>query len=116
VYCAVKGLGDHGVFHLARVFVSVRTKLAQATMFSGPSNFTSLLETHAEFSSLFCFTEEEVCVTYGPWIEANLPASVQSVLADMKEWYNGYCQWVHPDAPATLLNSSVCCHTCKRRR
>jgi hypothetical protein len=113
VYSAVKALGRRHVFHL--VFVTGVTKLAQASMFSGPNNFTSLLETHPEFSSLFCFTEEEVRVTYGPWIEANLSAfqpaaaSVQSVLADMKEWYNGY--WVHPAAPATLLNTfSVLSH------
>lgn len=42
-------LGELGVFHL--VFARGVTKLAQAAMFSGADNSTTLFETHPEFSS-----------------------------------------------------------------
>jgi hypothetical protein len=128
LYSTIKALGKLGVFHL--VFVTAVTKLAHAAMISERDdnnvNFTTLLETHPEFSSLFFFTEPEIRATYGPWIEANLPAfqknacdgvihSVDSVLEDMKEWYGGYR--VHPEAPpAALLNPySVLMHLTVKR-
>lgn len=74
------------------VFITGVTKFAHTSLFSGANNPTDLTS-RADFATLLGYTEEELKANFAEEIEATAKAkgvSVEKLLADMKEWYDGF--------------------------
>lgn len=85
-------------------FITGVTTIRLDSMTSGFS-VAENLATNPEFSTLFGFTETELRNLIGQVINLKqYGKSLDEVVSDMKEWYNGYC--FNPDTQETVFNAS----------
>ena len=87
-YGIIKGLGEH----LRAVFLTGVTKFSQTSVFSGLNNLDDItLDPKA--CTLLGYTNEELNQYFVPYMEIfakKYNKSVDNILAQFKDWYNGY--------------------------
>ncbi|KKQ32643.1 MAG: hypothetical protein US49_C0006G0094 [candidate division TM6 bacterium GW2011_GWF2_37_49] len=87
-YGCIKGLGDHTRF----LFLTGVSKFSKTSIFSGVNNLDDIsLDPYV--AALMGYTEEEMHAYFPPYIEiiANKRGcSQQTILDEMRTWYNGY--------------------------
>ena len=86
-----------------KAFVTDVSKISAVSMFSGGNNFCPLLEKSSEFACLYGFTEDEIRNTYGDELQRIFNESLDDVMTDLKQMYNGYR--IHPKQEERIYNS-----------
>ncbi len=85
----LKGLDEY----LKLVFVTGISKFSQVSLFSGLNNL-EILTMEPTYSTLMGYTKEEIKTFFGGYIQQiakKRNITLQQVLSELKEWYNGYC-------------------------
>ena len=81
-----------------KLFITGVANFAGTSLFSGFNNVVNIMQRDVSFATLFGFTEQEIRDTYAEYIKTTFGAErLDSVLQDLKEWYNGY--QTHPEQP-----------------
>jgi predicted AAA-ATPase/PD-(D/E)XK nuclease superfamily protein len=88
LYDTLKGLDQH----LRAIFITGVTKFAKTSLFSGLNNLNDLT-IKPEAAALLGYVQEEIITNFTDYVSAlatRNKSTPETILSDMKTWYNGY--------------------------